>query len=115
MSTTLIAKRRCTEERATRQRKVVTCPQDNGINKAGRTNLLVPRLVLLLCVVPDFAGIDFTSLLHLLRFSDRSGKSALGSSTSHSEPVEWIGKIKRVFGITDAASSVLFMNTQPKL
>jgi len=54
--------------------RIVTCPRDNGINKAGRASLLVPPTVLPLCR-PDFAGIGFTDLLRLLRFSDRSGRA----------------------------------------
>lgn len=31
------------EQRTARQREIVTCPRDNGINKAGWVSRLVPR------------------------------------------------------------------------
>lgn len=93
MSTLQNASMHADEKRAARQREIVTCPRDNGINKAGlgRTSLLVPRSSFY-CVV--LTSQESTSPVYYVCSvsQDRSTRTR-GSSTSHSKSVEQIGRL----------------------
>lgn len=106
MSTLHSASMHADEKRAARQREIVTCPRDNGINKAGLggTSLFVPR--------PSFYCVVLTSqestspVYYVCSVSrDRSTRTP-GSSTSHSKSVEQIGRLN-AFSIGDSASRFL--------
>jgi len=101
------------EKRAARRRETVTCLRDNGINKAGfsqqkgeGSELARSATVLPLCQ-PDFARIDFTGLLRLFLFLNRSDRTR-SPSISYSKLAEWRGKIKRTFNAEYARHSAFY-------
>lgn len=93
MSTLQSASMHVDEKRAARQREIVTCPRDNGINKAGLggTSLFVSR--------PSFYCIVLTSqestspVYYVCSVSQDRSTRTPGSSTSHSKSVEQIGRL----------------------